>query len=78
MLANFGVTSIISIMTHLVFIALAWWALQCVNYEKFLRSNRVVQARVLFILVTIMIGTSVGNFFLNYLTWSQQLPYLFK
>ncbi|MCY9120120.1 DUF1146 family protein, partial [Bacillus spizizenii] len=35
------------------------------------------QARLLMILLTIAIGTTVANFFLDYLNYSQQLPYLF-
>jgi uncharacterized integral membrane protein (TIGR02327 family) len=68
--------SLLSIISHLVFIALAWWALQAVNFEKFLRPNRVMQARILFILLSIIIGSIVSNFFLDYLFWSQQLQQL--
>jgi len=70
--------ALLSIIMHLVFIAIAWWALQAVNFEKFLRKNRVMQARVLYILVSIFLGTTVSNFFLDYLHWSQQLPFIFK
>ncbi|MBB6447197.1 putative integral membrane protein (TIGR02327 family) [Bacillus benzoevorans] len=67
-----------SIISHLVFIALAWWALQAVNFEKFLRPNRVFQARILLILLSIIVGSLVSNFFLDYLFWSQQLPQVFS
>ena len=70
----YGADSLISIISHLVFIALAWWALQAVNFEKFLRPNRVMQARILYILLSIIVGSIVSNFFLDYLFWSQQLP----
>jgi uncharacterized integral membrane protein (TIGR02327 family) len=71
---GFGQQALISIITNLVFIAVAWWALQALNFEKLLRANRVFQARLLYILLAIVIGSSVGNFFLDYLLWSQQLP----
>ncbi|WP_121613839.1 DUF1146 family protein [Mesobacillus foraminis] len=74
MITDLGSQALISIMTHLVFIALAWWALQALHFEKLLRANRVFQARVLYILVSIALGSAVGNFFLDYLLWSQQLP----
>jgi uncharacterized integral membrane protein (TIGR02327 family) len=73
----YGADSLISIISHLVFIALAWWALQAVNFEKFLRPNRVMQARILYILLSIIVGSIVSNFFLDYLFWSQQLPQVF-
>ncbi|WP_422392744.1 DUF1146 family protein [Mesobacillus harenae] len=76
-MAEFGSQALISIMSHLVFIGLAWWALQALNFEKMLRSNHVLQARVLYIFTTVALGSTVSNFFLDYLQWSQQLPLIF-
>ncbi|MFB9989635.1 DUF1146 family protein [Bacillus benzoevorans] len=78
MMAIYAANSLVSIISHLVFIALAWWALQAVNFEKFLRPNRVFQARILLILLSIIVGSLVSNFFLDYLFWSQQLPQVFS
>ena len=71
---EYGIEAIVSIFSHLIFITLAWWALQSINFEKFLRANRVFQARLLYILLSIAIGSIVSNFFLDYLFWSKQLP----
>jgi uncharacterized integral membrane protein (TIGR02327 family) len=78
MITGFGPFALISIFTHLAFIALAWWALQALQFEKLLRANHVLQARVLYILASIALGSTVGNFFLDYLQWSQQLPMIFQ
>ncbi|SEN50872.1 conserved hypothetical integral membrane protein [Mesobacillus persicus] len=78
MIADFGTQSLVSIVSHLAFIALAWWALQALHFDKLLRANRVFQARVLYILLSITIGSIVSNFFLDYLLWSQQLPFMFQ
>lgn len=78
MISGFGHQALISMISHLAFIALAWWALQSLNYEKFIRGSYVFQARVLFILLSIVIGSTVSNFFLDYILWSQQLPMLFQ
>lgn len=78
MISGFGQQALISIISHLVFIAVAWWALQSVNIDKFLRGNHIFQARLLFILLSIVIGSTVSNFFLDYLLWSQQLPLIFQ
>ncbi|MBL6008777.1 MULTISPECIES: DUF1146 family protein [Bacillus] len=72
-----GQQAAIGIIVHLIFIAVTWWALQAVNIDPLIRKGKVVQARLLMILLTIAIGTTVGNFFLDYLNYSQQLPYLF-
>lgn len=78
MLQGFGQSALISIISHLFFIGVSWWALQSLNFEKFLRSGRVIQARLLYILLSIVIGSTVSNFFLDYLNWSKQLPYIFQ
>ncbi|MEC1799405.1 DUF1146 family protein [Bacillus mojavensis] len=72
-----GQQAAIGIIVHLIFIGVTWWALQAVNIDPLIRKGKVVQARLLMILLTIAIGTTVGNFFLDYLNYSQQLPYLF-
>ncbi|WP_066369349.1 DUF1146 family protein [Neobacillus fumarioli] len=75
---DLGQMALVSILSHLVFIALAWWALQAIRLEKLLRANHVLQARVLYLLLAIFLGSSASNFFLDYLQWSRQLPMIFK
>ncbi|MED3627371.1 DUF1146 family protein [Bacillus subtilis] len=72
-----GQQAAIGIVVHLIFIAVTWWALQAVNIDPLIKKGKVVQARLLMILLTITVGTAVANFFLDYLNYSQQLPYLF-
>lgn len=78
MITDFGQQALLSILSHLVFIAVAWWALQALQLDKLLRPNRVFQARLLYILLAVVIGSSVSNFFLDYLQWSKQLPLLIQ
>ncbi|WP_223701074.1 DUF1146 family protein [Sutcliffiella deserti] len=75
-MVDFGVQALISIISHLLFISITWWALQGINYEKWMKPNKVTQIRLLLILVTIAIGSAVSNFFLDYLFLSQRLPML--
>lgn len=75
---DFGQIALISIISHLAFIALAWWALQAVRLEKLLKAGHVFQARLLYILLAIVIGSNVSNFFLDYLQWSKQLPLILQ
>lgn len=77
MLENLGQQAIINIMSHLFFIAITFYALQALNFDKLLRANRVFQARLLYIILTIVIGSTVSNFFLDYLNWATQLQLLF-
>jgi uncharacterized integral membrane protein (TIGR02327 family) len=75
---DFGQMAMVSIVSHLVFIAISWWALQAVRLDKVIKANHVFQARLLYILLAIFIGSSVSNFFLDYLQWSRQLPLIFN
>ena len=77
MIADFGQQALISIISHLLFISITWWALQSLNFEKFLKPNHVIQARLLLIFITIAIGATVSNFFLDYMIWSGQIPTMF-
>ena len=75
---GYGQEALLSIFSHLVFIALSWWGLQSLRFESFLRKNHVAQARILYVLLSIAIGSTVSNFFLDYLFWSKQLPLLYQ
>ncbi|MBS4190109.1 DUF1146 family protein [Bacillus sp. FJAT-49705] len=78
MMSGFGQQALLSIISHLVFIAISWWALQALRFDQILRPNHVIQARVLYILLSIVIGSAVSNFFLDYLLWSRQLPLILQ
>ena len=78
MFTVFGQQALLSMIVHLCFIVVTWWALQALHFDKLLRSNKVLQARVLFILLTIAIGSAVSNFFLDYVGFANQLPYMFS
>ncbi|OCA82417.1 hypothetical protein A8F94_21170 [Bacillus sp. FJAT-27225] len=77
MVGGLGPEALVGITTHLIFIALTWWALQSLNFDKFLRAGKVLQARILYILLSIGIGSTVSNFFLDYLLLSRQLQHMF-
>ncbi|RDI41606.1 DUF1146 family protein [Falsibacillus pallidus] len=78
MVSQFGHEALISIISQLVFMAVAFYALQALNFEKLIRANRVFQARLLYIVLTIALGTILSNFFLDYLLWSKQLQFLLQ
>ncbi|PPA69591.1 DUF1146 family protein [Jeotgalibacillus proteolyticus] len=75
-MASFGQQALLSMIIHLSFIGLTFWALQALRIDAALRPNRVFQARVLMVLLSVAIGSSVADFFLSYASWSQQLPFL--
>jgi uncharacterized integral membrane protein (TIGR02327 family) len=77
LMPEYGQIALISMIVNLAFMFVTWWALQALNIEKWMKAGRVIQAKILLILLTIAIGSIVSNFFLDYLLWSQQLPLLF-
>ena len=74
---SIGYFSIISMISHVIFIYITWMAMQSINIEYFIRKNRVTEARVLMIFITIAVGTTVSNFVLDIIHWSQDLLFLF-
>lgn len=73
----FGFQPLLAIVSHIFFIGIAFYALQAIMPEKIIRKHRVFQAQILFIFLSIMIGTSVSNFFLEISYWSGRLPLMF-
>lgn len=67
---------LLAIASHIFFIGISFYALQAIMPEKIIRKNRVFQAQTLFILLSIAIGWSVSNFFLEISYWSGRLPML--
>jgi uncharacterized integral membrane protein (TIGR02327 family) len=78
MTAEFGTQAVLSILVNLFFIGMTFWILQAVHIDKIIKKNRIVQARLLYIFLSVAIGYSVSNFFLDYLLWSQRLHFLFQ
>lgn len=77
MSSMFGFHPLLAIMSHVFFIGVSFFALQALMPEKVIRKHRVFQAQILFIFLSIAIGWSVSNFFLEISYWSGRLPTLF-
>lgn len=73
-----GQQAIIGIISHLFFIGISFYALQSLRLEQLFKKGKTFQIQVLYILLSIAIGSTVSNFFIAFSTWSQQLPYLFQ
>lgn len=71
-----GQMAIISMISHVAFIYITWMVMQGINFEPLVRKNHVVEARILIIFITIVIGTGVSRFVLEIVQWSQDLLYL--
>ena len=73
----FGYSSMLSIFLTMISIGFAWWGLQSVRFDVFLKNPQGPQAKGLQIMLSIVIGYQFAQFFLDYLGWSIQLRNLF-
>lgn len=72
-----GIQSLITIVSHLFFILLTFWALKGIRIDKIIKKNNIKQARVIYLFVSITIGYTVSTFFINFILSSQNLIFLF-
>lgn len=69
--------SLIAMIISLSCIAIAWWSLQHLKLDLFVKHPQSAQARMLHLLLAIVLGHFVSEFVLEYLSWTQMLKYLF-
>ncbi|MET3684252.1 putative integral membrane protein (TIGR02327 family) [Alkalibacillus flavidus] len=76
MLMQQGVDALIGITSHIIFIILAWKGLDAINIQALFKKNKEIESKLLWILLSIALGVTVSNFFLDFVNWSQKLSYL--
>ena len=72
-----GVLGLLYICIVLVCIALAWWALQAIRFDVFLRSPKSGQAKLLQIMLAVIVGYQFAKFIFDYFQWSTLLRLMF-
>ncbi|MCC3379442.1 DUF1146 family protein [Paenibacillus farraposensis] len=68
-----SMTALTSMIVSLICIALAWWALQSLKLDVFIKHPKGPQGRLLHLFLAIIVGQLVSGFLLNYFSWSQML-----
>lgn len=76
MFIDMGVQAAISIVSHSIFIIITWRALQSIRFDVLFKKNKVKEAQLFMVILTIVIASILSHFFLDLLNWSQQLLYL--
>ncbi|MEV9640870.1 DUF1146 family protein [Mammaliicoccus sciuri] len=69
-MSTLGSNPLLAIVSHIFFIGISFYALQAILTQAVIRKNRVFQTQLLFILLSIAIGSTVSNFFLDISYWS--------
>lgn len=70
--------SLVTLISHIFFIGLSFWGLQSLRIEHLFKKNKVQQVRVLYIIIAIVLGFLLSQFFLDFLTHSQNLIYFVR
>ncbi|WP_070328173.1 DUF1146 domain-containing protein [Exiguobacterium aurantiacum] len=65
--------TVLSLVIYVVAIYVAWWALMPVKWESVLNQVRSTQAAVLRVLVAVVFGSLIAQFFLEYIRLAQAL-----
>ncbi|MFD0673704.1 DUF1146 domain-containing protein [Cohnella sp. GCM10027633] len=76
-LATVGWNGIFSIFVTLGCVAVAWFVLHEVNFDRFVKHPRSPRARLLQLLIAIVLGHSAARFVLDYWTWAGTVKWLF-
>lgn len=63
----YGIDAVIRIVSHLLFIYLAFWGLRSLRLEHLFLSNRNNQVKVTLLLLAVVIGYTSSEFFLEFL-----------
>lgn len=72
-----GRLALISMLSHFIFIVITWQIMQALRLDSIFKKERTFEAKIFIVFIAIVIGTTVSNFFLDFLKWSQQFVYLF-
>ncbi len=74
--AQVGQQALSGILAYIFFIGIAFYALQSLRLDQLFKKGMTFQIQLTYILFSIVIGSSVANFFINFTTLSKQLQYL--
>lgn len=75
---SLGLQAGIGLISHILFIAISFYALQAFRLEQLFKKGHTFQIQLIYILLSIAIGSTVSNFILDITNWSQQLPFIFS
>lgn len=73
----FAYTSLLAITISIFCIAITWWSLQALKFDKLMNRPKGSQAKALQIILSVVIGYQLAKFLIDYLSWSTNLKSLF-
>lgn len=73
----FAYTGLLGIIITVICIGISWWGLQAIRIDIFTYHPKSAQTKVLQIILSIVIGYLLAQFFIDYLGWSYNLRNFF-
>lgn len=73
-----GQQALMNVLAYIIFIGMALYALQGLRIEQLFKKGKTFQIQLFYVLMSIVIGSAVADFFLNFLNWSQTIPFIFN
>lgn len=67
------VQSLITVLSHFIFIALTYWAVQALRTDNLFKKNHPQQLQLFYLLISLAIGYTASNFFLDFFLHTQNL-----
>lgn len=76
--SQLGAQAAVAVVAYVFFIGVTFYALQAFRMEQLFKKGKVFQIQLVYILLSIAIGSTVADFILSLSSYSQQLPYIFQ
>lgn len=73
-----GQQAMFNLIAYIFFIGITFYAIQAFRFEQLFKKGKTFQIQLVYILFSIAIGSLVAQFFINFSTFSRQLPYIFN
>lgn len=73
-----GQQAVLVLAAQIFFIGISFYALQCLRLDQLFKKGKTFQIQLFYILFSILLGSTVANFFVDFTLKSQQLQYLFN
>jgi uncharacterized integral membrane protein (TIGR02327 family) len=74
---SIALSSLMYILIVLICIALSWWGLQQFRFDLFLKRPKSAPSILLQIFLSIVLGSQVSRFIIDYFNWSSLLKGMF-
>lgn len=72
-----GWTGAVQMLITLLCITVTWWALQNVKLDLFIRHSQSLQSKMIHLIIAVLVGRAMAQFFIDYWGWTQKLQFLF-